>query len=260
MKNEVLKEYIYVSEEIKHLNNSNVRLTILFSLLNEEFSMKEINEKTKINYGSLSYNIKTLITQDYVLYDANSYFLSASCEMYIRFLKLFNETIMILKNLFELFDGHKIKNISQKEFFNMVPLKECEIIESGGIKVGMIRKLIKDTVKEADKIKAILPVSFPELIAEFENSIAEEKIMDLVLFREINCFNDNEINSYIQKLNYFNNDYNFLLIITNEVFLFGLYKKEGTFDQNRLLVGNSDDGLEWANNLFNDFKIEMEIA
>lgn len=260
MKNEFLKEYLYVADEIKHINNSNVRLNILFSLLNEGHSMKEINEITKINYGSLSYNLKTLVTEDYVLYDNNSYFLSCSCEIYIKSLKLFKETITILKNLHQLFDGHKIKNISQKEFFNMVPLKDCEIIESGGVKVGMIRKLIKDTVKDADKIKAILPVSFPELTDEFEKSICEEKIMDLLFFKEINCFENDEINSYIQKLNYFSNDYNFLLIITDELFLFGLYKKEGVFDQNRLLVGDSDDGLEWANNLFNDFKIEMEIA
>ena len=260
MKNEFLKEYLYVADEIKHINNSNVRLNILFSLLNEELSMKGINEKTKINYGSLSYNIKTLITEDYLVYDVNSYFLSGSCDLYIKSLKTFNETIAILKNLHELFDGHKIKNISQKEFFNMVPLKDCEIIESGGMKVGMIRKLIKDTIKDAEKIKAILPVSFPELISEFENSIAEEKIMDLVLFKEINCFSDEEINSYIQKLNYFSNDYNFLLIITDEIFLFGLYKKEGSFDQNRLLVGDSDDSLEWANNLFDDFKIEIGVA
>lgn len=260
MKKEFLKEYEYVSDEIKYLNNSHIRLNILFSLLNNPLSMKEVYDKTKINYGSLSYNIKNLMVQNCVLYEMNDYFLSNSCQIYVKNLKEFKETLSVLEDFFELFDDHKIKNISQREFFNMVPLKDCEIIESGGVKVGMIRKLIKDTIKDAEKIKAILPVSFPELMDEFENSIAEEKIIDLVLFKEISYFNDEEINSYIQQLSYFNNNFNFLLIVTNEIFLFGLYKKEGIFDQNRLLVGDSDDSLKWANNLFNDFKMEMEIA
>ena len=55
---------------------------------------------------------------------------------------------------------------------------------------------------------------------------------------------------------FFNGEKTFLLIITNELMILGLFKEDGYFDQNRLLTSKNSDSIKWANNLFENFKIE----
>ena len=52
-------------------------------------------------------------------------------------------------------------------------------------------------------------------------------------------------------------EYNsFLFIATNDVMILGLFFENGKFDQNRLLTSKNEYCLEWANNLFEEFKKE----
>ena len=62
--------------------------------------------------------------------------------------------------------------------------------------------------------------------------------------------------SKIENLSFFNGEKTFLLIITNELMILGLFKEDGYFDQNRLLTSKNSDSIKWANNLFENFKIE----
>ena len=61
---------------------------------------------------------------------------------------------------------------------------------------------------------------------------------------------------YIKKLSSYNGENNFLLIITDTVMVFGLFKEDGYFDQNRLLISKHDDSIKWALGLFENFKKE----
>ena len=62
--------------------------------------------------------------------------------------------------------------------------------------------------------------------------------------------------SKIKNIYPFNSENTFLLIVTNELMILGLFKDDGYFDQNRLLTSKNDDSIKWANNLYKNFKIE----
>ena len=38
--------------------------------------------------------------------------------------------------------------------------------------------------------------------------------------------------------------------------MLGFFKDDGVYDQNRLLTSTNDECIEWANELFNNFKRE----
>ena len=62
--------------------------------------------------------------------------------------------------------------------------------------------------------------------------------------------------SDIETLVPFNECDSFLLIVTDNVMILGLFLENGNFDQNRLLTSKKEGSLVWANNLFKNFKNE----
>ena len=63
-----------------------------------------------------------------------------------------------------------------------------------------------------------------------------------------------EEKSEIRYLSSFDGDERFLLIVSDKIMILGLFKNNGFFDQNRLLTSKNSDAIEWANNLFKNFK------
>ena len=63
-----------------------------------------------------------------------------------------------------------------------------------------------------------------------------------------------EKKSGISGLTPFDEVNSFLLIVTENVMILGLFMDTGYFDQNRLLTSKNDESIEWANRLFKNFK------
>ena len=80
----------------------------------------------------------------------------------------------------------------------------------------------------------------------------EKKSIDLIVSDLV--FETFKNNSKISKLESFSGKNNFLLIVTNQMMILGLFKDDGYFDQNRLLTSDDEDSIRWANNLFENFK------
>ena len=47
-----------------------------------------------------------------------------------------------------------------------------------------------------------------------------------------------------------------LLVCSDKKMMLGFFKDDGVYDQNRLLTSTNDECIEWANELFNNFKRE----
>ncbi len=63
-----------------------------------------------------------------------------------------------------------------------------------------------------------------------------------------------EEKSGIEDLSPFDEVDSFLLIVTDNVMILGLFMENGFFDQNRLLTSKNEESIEWANRLFKNFK------
>ncbi|MDO5848876.1 MAG: DUF1724 domain-containing protein [Methanobrevibacter sp.] len=250
---EYLENYEHISDEIKHITNSIVRLQLLFSLFEGNKSMKELNEDTGLSYSSISSNIHLLETNQYVKRDDNRYFLSNVMKIYIRNLMEFNKTIHILQEFFNLFENHKVRNISINSISELCMVENSKLLESSGTNAYKINKVILDAVEKSDSIKAILPISFQDLREKIEEFAASDKKVEIKLSHDI--FDDFTRNIDLDlpnvKIKEFKNDFNFLLILANDMMIFGLYRKDGSYDQNRIMVSKSSEGLKWANKLFN---------
>lgn len=251
-----LEDYNKISDELKHVTNSVIRLQILLCLFDGEMSMKEINNSTGLSYSSISNVIHNLEAEGSVIRESRNYKITNVMELYLNNLIEFNESIKILEEFSDFFNNHKVKNISFESASNLYQLKDCCIIESCGTDVRKTQNFIIDSLKASNSIKAILPISFKELTNTLIDSIRYNKNVELLVFNSIyeEIIDNIDLNDIGAKINFFKDNFNFMLIITENIVIFGLYKKDGVFDQNRLLLTKSDSGFKWANDLFKSFK------
>ncbi len=133
-------------------------------------------------------------------------------------------------------------------------LGNARIIESDGVDVYRIYKFIEDALDTAEEVKCVLPFYY-EAFNDKLNDMAKnnKKVEMMVPFSLFEVFDEK---SKIDNLSCFSGEKTFLLIITNELMILGLFKEEGYFDQNRLLTSKNSDSIRWANNLYENFKIE----
>ena len=76
-----LKSYDSISEEVKYLANSIIRLKILATLFVCPLNMKDINSITSLSYSSISSNLHNLELKGHVYREHNKYFLSNSTKL-----------------------------------------------------------------------------------------------------------------------------------------------------------------------------------
>ena len=250
----ILKIYENVSKEVKYLTNSLVRLKILATLYEQELNMKEMNNMTGLSYSSISSNMHDLEVEEYLYRESNRYFLSNSTKLKISNVLELNGIIKVLDEFFNILDKHLVDMIPEKSIAEMNLLGKANIIESDGFDVYKVYKYIADALTMADDVKCILPFYYEEFNEKLKDLCRENKNIELIVSDLV--FETFENNSKISGLQSFSGKNNFLLIVTNQMMILGLFKEDGYFDQNRLLTSDDEDSIRWAVNLFKNFKNE----
>ena len=249
-----LKTYEPVLKEVKYLTNSLVRLKILAMLYEQPLNMKDINNTTGISYSSISSNMHDLEVEGYLYRESNRYFLSNSTELKISNVLELKDIIQILNKFFNILDKHIVDMIPEKSITELHLLEGANIIESDDFDVYKVYTYIADALTSADSVKCILPFYYEEFNEKLNDLCSENKSIDLMVSDLV--FETFEENSKITELQSFSGDNNFLLIVTDQLMILGLFKQDGYFDQNRLLASHDEDAIIWANNMFKNFKNE----
>lgn len=252
-KNEIyLDNYEEISDEIKHITNSIIRLHLLFALFESNMTMKEINNFTGLSYSAISTNIHALESSGFISREGNRYFLSNDMEFYLKNLNEFNKTINILETFNNLFENHKVRGMPNDLIYDLHMIKDSNLLESSGINAYKINKIILKNIKKSNSLKAFIPINFQDLTDSIDELLVKDKKVELKIAKSIyKIFTDNiDLENSNLKINEIEKDFDFLLIIADKTIMFGLYRKDGSYDQNRILISQSPESLKWACKLF----------
>lgn len=249
-----LENYDSISEEVKYLTKSLIRLKVLAILYNKPLAMKELNDSTGLSYSSISSNMHHLELGGHVYRYKNKYYLSNSTKLKIEEIVELGSIIKILNEFFNILDKHLVDMIPNQSVAELYLLGKANLIESDGIDVYKMYNYIEEVLTNAGEVKCILPF-YHQYFNEKLNDLVDskKKVEAIVPEVVIDIF---EEKSKIKRLSTFKGEHNFLLIITDEVMILGLFKDDGYFDQNRLLTSRNEDSVLWAKNLFKNFKKE----
>lgn len=249
-----LDSYDFVSEDVKFVANSIIRLRILAALFEKPQNMKDLADLTRLSYSSISSTIHGLELKSFVYRESNKYHLSNDIRLLIKHVLELKDVANLLNRFFNIIGGHIVDGIPKKSVVELCMIKDSGMLESDGVDAYRIYNFMECALGDADKVRCVLPFYHINLNEKLNCLVKEGKYVEIIASKEI--FGIYEEKSESKYLSSFKGKNNFLLIVTDKMMILGLFKEDGHFDQNRLLVSKSRGSVEWANSLFKNFKNE----
>lgn len=256
---ENFETFYTIANKLKFLAKSEIRLQILDCLKEKEFTISEISKKTGLRYSSVSSNISKLELNNYIKRIKNKYTINNITLLYLNHVLELRNTIKIIKKFDEFWSKHKINEINDKLLNSLNDLYKATLIESSPIEIYKIHNITKEQILESKNIKAVFPFlhpEYPEILtrllkddAEVELIISDKIYNDLVhnIEKELRKKETFKVQSTLDSLDIY-------LVIGENFMNLGLFKTDGSFDQNRLLTSNNPKAIKWGNTLFESIK------
>lgn len=254
-------DFIEMAAEFKFLSNSKSRLMVLSCLFDEELTIKEIKEKTNLTYSSISGIVSQLKKRGYVKKRGSRYILNSLAKMKLYYIFSSNRTLNFTFMLSDFFNYHNVEPL-YKSFKDLSALHTFELVQSSVSDIHCVVNTFEDCSLNSKSIKAILPFIHPHIENIFynwiENDVRVQLIVNEDVYRAMSDIIDNlEIKKKIQN-RYFDikvvvKPIDIAVLISDNVVAMNLFKDEGSFDFNSILISRSKEARIWANLLFDEY-------
>ena len=255
-----------LNDDITFLAKSEIRLKILGELQKKPQSIQELVKTTNITYSSISSNLLKLEEHNHIIKKKNKFHLNPLSEIYYKHLMDVKWSIDLITNLNDFWNRHNINQLSIDSVQNIIDLKDSTLVETTPIDIYKTHNTTKENIIKSKNIKAIFPYLHPEYPQLIENILREHGTVELIIpkemFREIvfrinddvrkKAAKDGKLKVYTTK-----NNLKLHLTLCDSTMSLGLFKNDGSFDQNRLLISESKKSQLWAENLFETIKQEV---
>lgn len=131
-------------------------------------------------------------------------------------------------------------------------LGKANLMESDDVDAYRIYEFIENSLFNADEVKCILPFYYENFNRKLNGLIRRRKKVEAMIPTTLQT--KFEMKSRVKNISTFKGSNNFLLIVSDKIMILGFFKDDGYFDKNRLLTSTDAKSIEWANNLFENFK------
>ncbi|MBR0058910.1 MAG: DUF1724 domain-containing protein [Methanobrevibacter sp.] len=255
-----IENYEPISKDIKFLPKSMIRLAILKTLYECPMNMREVNHETQINYSAISNNMHMLELRGYIYQENDCYFLSNAMRIYMGNMLKLGQLMELLERIAPITQNHIVHCLPLDSIYNFHYLDDVNLIEADGLNVYKAYDLIENAIKKSGSLKAILPFSYNNFNESINRIASKNKNIHLISPVDIKDFilkniKNSRSNLKIDFMDFDDDDY-LLLICSDKKMMLGFFKEDGIYDQNRLLTSTNDICIDWANELFNNFKKE----
>ena len=252
-----------INDEIRFLAQSEIRLKILSELNKRPDNVRGLVKETKINYSSVSNNVSKLEENNYIKKFDGKYYVNPMAKIYFKTLMDFKKSIEIVKDFNSFWYKHDIGQMSLDSVRNINDLKNSKLIETTPLDIYRTHTTIKNQLLKSKDVKAIFPYLHPEYPRLLERILKNGGSIELILPREISRaimgpidenLKKNAIRKGNLKLHTVRGELNLYLTICDRTMSLGLFKTDGSFDQNRILISKDEKSYEWAEDLFEHVK------
>ena len=251
-----------VEEELKFLNNSEIRLKVLVDLLNGPLKIRDINRSSLLSYSSVSSNVHKLCKDGYVEKIHNSFQLTNLGFIYITILMDFHDVVTTITDFSDFWLDHDISSLSIEDLKKLSSLEGSELIKYNYTDVYRTHKEFKRIFKDSKYLKVIFPYMHPEYPKLIRRLILKGVKVELIVSESLLTAFVKDIGKDVVRkgltegnfsLKYLDEDIKIALAISNKFVSIGLFKSDGTYDQNRLLLSDKEKAILWGLNLFKSY-------
>ncbi len=178
----------------------------------------------------------------------------------------FKTSVDLVNNFDEFWYKHNLNQININSIRRISDLENSQLIETTPIDIYKTHNTIKKQIINSNNINAIFPYLHPDYPQLIEHILRNEGSVELILpqsifkellFRVNSDIRKNAIKQGKLKVYIFKKELNLYLTICDESMSLGLFKNDGSFDQNRILVSNDPQSNKWACELFEHVKNQV---
>lgn len=255
-----------INNDIKFFAQSEIRLEILSELNKKPDNIRGLVKRTENTYSSISSNLTKLEHNNHIQKVDNKYYVNPITEIYYTTLMDFKKSVELINNYDTFWAKHNIDQLSVESIKRLTDLKDSKLIETTIIDIYKTHNTTKYQLLESKNVKAIFPFLHPEHSEIIERILKNEGSLELIIPKSIYkalLFNinaeirKNAIKKRKLKIHPVNDDLIIYLTICDKTMSMGLFKNDGSFDQNRILISDSQKSHKWAEDLFETIKREM---
>lgn len=252
-----------INDDIRFLAKSEIRLKILSELYNCPNDVKGLVENTNITYSSVSSNVNKLEKHNYIRKVEKIYYMNPMAKIYFKALMDFKKSIEIIKDFNSFWYKHNINQLSINSMKNITDLKNSKLIETTPLDIYKTHTTTKKQLIESKEVKAIFPYLHPEYPILLETILQNGGSVELIVPKEIfkaiispinNTLKKKAIRQGRLKVYTVTQELNLYLTLCDDKMSLGLFKNDGSFDQNRILISDDIKAYDWANELFKHVK------
>ena len=259
----MLIEKKYIDDNMMFIVKSEIRLKILTELNKRPQSIKEIVSETNMAYSSVSNNLNKMLYKNHVTKENRIYEMTPMTKLYFDQLIEFKKSVDVVKNFDKFWDKHDLTYLNDESINNITELYESELIETNPVDIYKTHNNVKKQLEESKSIKGILPYIHPDYPQLFENILRNDGSVELLIQKDVYKTMSTQIDNKLRqisikkgnlKIHILSKNIDIYLLICDEKMNLGLFKNDGSYDQNRILNSDSDESLHWAKNLFETIK------
>lgn len=261
--NEFIEENQEFSSEIQFLINSNIRFKVFTHLVNCPVEMRRLNETTFLSYSSISNNIHRLMDKEYITKKESKFYPTAKGIIHFAMLLDFSDSIGIVNNYSMFWQEHDIRPLLVESLMELHVLENCELVESVPLDIYRPHNELKNLIMTSGSLKLLFPYLHPEYPGIVADLIHRGANLEILLPEDIliNLLHGVGIET-IQKglssknlaIRYFKKEVRLALAIGDGAAAIGLFKCDGSYDQNRLLTSEDEEAVKWTLNIFEHYK------
>lgn len=260
----------YVKDQLKFLNNSEIRLRILAYLSEKPFSLADFKDSSFVSYSSISSNVYKLTMEGFVeKIDKNNFRLTNLGKIYLISLMEFHDTINTVNNFSDFWLDHDVQALSNKYLKRISDLEGSKLIQSGPADIYKTHEEFRNLFMDSEILKVIFPYlhpEYPRLIRKLLSNGSKIEILvpRVICRRFIKSVGETLVRSSIKQnilsIKYIDEEVKLALAISNTWVSIGLFKRDGSYDQSRLLVSDKKEAIKWAYNIFKVYDKKAEVV
>ncbi|MDO5849934.1 MAG: DUF1724 domain-containing protein [Methanobacteriaceae archaeon] len=251
--------YDDLTNEIRFLCNSEVRIKILKSLSNNPKTMRELNDLALLSYSSVSNNLGKLEDEGFLVKNDRKYYLTNIATLNLLNCLDFNNSISISNIFSDFLKTHDISPLCDDSLRDISSLNGSQLVESVSIDIYKPHNQFKSNIESANTLKVIFPYLHPDYPKMIKKLLAKgvsievlvnKDILDIFIGQLGLKYVKNAIYEGKLSLKYLTTNVKLSLAIGDNFVSIGLFKLDGSFDHNRLIISKEASAISWGEDLF----------
>lgn len=246
-------------DEIRFLCNSEVRIKILKSLSKGPKTMRELNDLALLSYSSVSNNLAKLERAGFLVKKERKYYLTNLAILNLLNCMDFNNSIHVSNVYSDFLKTHDITPLCDDSLRDISSLDGSRLVESVSVDIYKPHNQFKAHIESANTLKVIFPYLHPDYPKIIKKLLSRDVSIEILVNKDILDAFISQLGLKLVKdaiyggklsLKYLSTNVKLSLAVSNNFVSVGLFKLDGSFDHNRLIMSQEKSAISWAEDLF----------